>query len=99
MSVGNSQNNRSDVNLASLIAMLVIGGVLFICWCIWDGFFAPYPFMPKRVLNRTFVSVISSHLPSANQLLSDCLSYRRLLLLLLLLPSRRLLFFMGIRHR
>ncbi|OXG87858.1 siderophore-iron transporter Str3 [Cryptococcus neoformans Gb118] len=44
----------------SLIAMLVIGGVLFICWCIWDGFFAPYPFMPKRVLNRTFIACLTA---------------------------------------
>lgn len=78
--------------------MLVIGGVLFISWGIWDGFFAPYPFMPKRVFNRTFVSVISSPLLSINQLLSACLSYRRLLLLLLFLPCRWLLFFLGIRH-
>jgi hypothetical protein len=41
---------------ASLIAMLVIGGILFIGWCVWDGFFATYPFMPHRVFNRTFVS-------------------------------------------
>lgn len=41
---------------ASLIAMLVCGGILFVAWCIWDGFFSEYPFMPKRVFNRTFVS-------------------------------------------
>ena len=40
----------------SLIAMLVIGGVLFIAWGVWDGLYAAYPIMPKRVLNRTFVS-------------------------------------------
>ncbi|WRT67511.1 uncharacterized protein IL334_004483 [Kwoniella shivajii] len=43
----------------SLIAMLVIGGVLFISWCIWDGFYAQYPFMPKRVFNRTFVACVT----------------------------------------
>ncbi|WVQ81948.1 hypothetical protein IAT38_004075 [Cryptococcus sp. DSM 104549] len=42
----------------SLIAMLVIGGLLFISWCIWDGFYATYPFMPKRVLNRTFLACV-----------------------------------------
>jgi hypothetical protein len=41
--------------IASLIAMLVLGGVLFISWAVWDGFFAKYPIMPRRVLNRTFV--------------------------------------------
>jgi hypothetical protein len=36
--------------------MLVVGGVLFISWCVWDGFYAKYPLMPRRVFNRTFVS-------------------------------------------
>jgi hypothetical protein len=36
--------------------MLVMGGVCFIAWAVWDGFFAAYPIMPRRVLNRTFVS-------------------------------------------
>jgi hypothetical protein len=36
--------------------MLVIGGILFIAWGVWDGFYAKYPIMPRRVLNRTFVS-------------------------------------------
>ena len=36
--------------------MLVIGGILFIAWGVWDGFYATYPIMPRRVLNRTFVS-------------------------------------------
>jgi len=38
--------------------MLVIGGILFISWAVWDGFFAKYPIMPRRVLNRTFVSYL-----------------------------------------
>jgi hypothetical protein len=42
--------------MASLIAMLVIGGVLFISWAVWDGFYAQYPIIPRRVLNQTFVS-------------------------------------------
>ncbi|KAI5476529.1 hypothetical protein MNV49_007539 [Pseudohyphozyma bogoriensis] len=42
----------------SLIAMLVVGGILFIAWGIWDGYFAPYPFMPKRILNRTFIACV-----------------------------------------
>jgi len=43
---------------ASLIAMLVVGGMLFIAWCVWDSFFAQYPFMPRRVFNRTFVACV-----------------------------------------
>jgi hypothetical protein len=35
--------------------MLVIGGLMFIAWGVWDGFYAKYPIMPRRVLNRTFV--------------------------------------------
>ncbi|OCF35087.1 siderophore-iron transporter Str3 [Kwoniella heveanensis BCC8398] len=42
----------------SLIAMLVIGGILFISWLVWDCFFAEYPFMPRRVLNRTFLACV-----------------------------------------
>ncbi|WVQ96555.1 hypothetical protein IAU59_003660 [Kwoniella sp. CBS 9459] len=42
----------------SLIAMLVIGGILFIGWLVWDCFYAEYPFMPRRVLNRTFLACV-----------------------------------------
>lgn len=42
----------------SLIALLVVGGLLFIAWVVWDGFIARYPIMPRRVLNRTFMSVL-----------------------------------------
>jgi hypothetical protein len=38
--------------------LLVIGGLLFIAWCVWDGFFARYPIMPKQVFNRTFLGCI-----------------------------------------
>jgi len=41
--------------------MLVIGGILFISWGVWDGFYAKYPIMPRRVLNQTFVS----HVPAS----------------------------------
>lgn len=43
----------------SLIAMLVIGGCSFIGWGVWDGYFAQYPIMPKRVLNRTFMACVA----------------------------------------
>lgn len=39
----------------SMIALLVVGGLLLIGWGVWDGFFARYPIMPKRVLNRTLI--------------------------------------------
>jgi hypothetical protein len=39
----------------SMIALLVVGGFLLIGWGVWDGFFARYPIMPKRVLNRTLI--------------------------------------------
>lgn len=43
----------------SLIAMLVVGGLCFIAWVVWDCYFAAYPIMPKRVLNRTFLACVA----------------------------------------
>jgi hypothetical protein len=43
----------------SLIAMLTIGFLLFIAWGVWDGFFASYPIMPRRLFNRTFIACIA----------------------------------------
>jgi hypothetical protein len=37
---------------------LVVGGLLLIGWGVWDGFFARYPIMPKRVINRTLVCAV-----------------------------------------
>lgn len=42
----------------SMIALLVVGGLLLIAWAIWDGFFARYPIMPKRVINRTLICAV-----------------------------------------
>ncbi|OXG22594.1 siderophore-iron transporter Str1 [Cryptococcus neoformans Tu401-1] len=39
----------------SLIALLVVGGVLFISFCLWEWKVASHPVMPKRVFNRTFI--------------------------------------------
>ena len=39
----------------SMIAMMTVGGVLFILFCVWEWRFAKHPIMPKRILNRTFV--------------------------------------------
>ncbi|WVQ89262.1 hypothetical protein IAS59_003015 [Cryptococcus gattii] len=39
----------------SLIALLVVGGVLFISFCLWEWKMASHPIMPKRVFNRTFI--------------------------------------------
>lgn len=41
---------------ASMIAMFVVGGVLFIFFCVWEWKFANYPLQSKHVLNRSFVS-------------------------------------------
>ena len=43
----------------SLIALLCVGGVCFIAWTVWDGFFAAYPIMPRRILNRTFLACVA----------------------------------------
>lgn len=43
----------------SLIALLTVGGILFIAWVVWDGYIAKYPIMPRRVLNRTFLACIA----------------------------------------
>ncbi|WVQ79992.1 hypothetical protein IAT38_002093 [Cryptococcus sp. DSM 104549] len=39
----------------SLIAMLVVGGVLFIAFCLWEWKFTAFPIMPRRVFNKTFL--------------------------------------------
>ena len=53
-----SRSAKGGYNNPSLIALLVVGGLLFIAWCVWDGFFARYPIMPKQVFNRTFLGCI-----------------------------------------
>ncbi|WVQ71398.1 hypothetical protein IAR50_000932 [Cryptococcus sp. DSM 104548] len=42
----------------SLIALLVVGGVLFIAFCLWEWKFASHPIMPARVFNRTFIGCV-----------------------------------------
>lgn len=42
----------------SMIALLVVGGVLLIVWALYDGFIAKYPIMPRRVINRTLVCAV-----------------------------------------
>lgn len=42
----------------SMIALLVVGGLLLIAWAVWDGYFARYPIMPRRVLNRTLICAV-----------------------------------------
>lgn len=42
--------------IASMIAMFVVGGVIFIFFCVWEWKFANYPLQSKHVLNRSFVS-------------------------------------------
>lgn len=38
----------------SLIAMQTIGGVLFLCFCIWEWKIAANPILPRRMMNKTF---------------------------------------------
>ncbi|KAK7001962.1 major facilitator superfamily domain-containing protein [Favolaschia claudopus] len=41
----------------SLIAMFVVGGVLFIAYFAWEMKWARHPMMPVRVLNKTFCAL------------------------------------------
>lgn len=43
----------------SLIAMYVVGGVLFFAFLGWEFKFAAHPIMPRRVMNRTFLCCIA----------------------------------------
>ena len=42
----------------SLIAMYCVGGVLGICFLLWEWKFASHPIMPRRVLNKTLMCSI-----------------------------------------
>lgn len=42
----------------SIIAMITVGGVLLIIFGIFEYYYAPYPAMPLRILNRTLVCSI-----------------------------------------
>lgn len=44
----------SKWNTAHVIAMIVIGGCLCFIFGIWQWFFSPAPFIPKKRLERTF---------------------------------------------
>lgn len=76
--------------------MLVVGGILFIAWAVWDGFYAAYPIMPRRVLNRTFVSTTLCLAYPASANATARLRLNRLLLFLLELPRRFVLFVMDL---
>ncbi|KAK6966773.1 major facilitator superfamily domain-containing protein [Favolaschia claudopus] len=43
----------------SLIAMFVVGGVLFIAYFAWELKWARHPMMPVRVLNKTFLCCVA----------------------------------------
>lgn len=46
-------------NNPSMIAMMVVGGVLLIAYIIYEIWFSPFPSLPKRTLtNRTFISCV-----------------------------------------
>lgn len=42
----------------SLIAMFVVGGILVIFFFVYESFWAPFPVVPKRCLNRTLVASV-----------------------------------------
>ncbi|WWC85163.1 uncharacterized protein L201_000020 [Kwoniella dendrophila CBS 6074] len=42
----------------SLIALLVVGGILFIATLVWEWKFASHPIMPLRIFNRTFICAV-----------------------------------------
>ena len=42
----------------SLIAMMIVGGLLLIAFTVYEAKYAPHPIMPMRVLNRTFSSCL-----------------------------------------
>ncbi|OCF31471.1 siderophore-iron transporter Str1 [Kwoniella heveanensis BCC8398] len=42
----------------SLIALLVVGGVLFIATCVWEFRYASHPIMPLRIWNKTFICCV-----------------------------------------
>ncbi|KAF9055230.1 MFS general substrate transporter [Hymenopellis radicata] len=42
----------------SLIAMFVVGGIMFIAFCSWELLVASHPIMPRRVLNRSLICSI-----------------------------------------
>lgn len=40
----------------SFIAMLVLGGVIFTCFLVWDIKFAKKPYIPSSMANRTVIA-------------------------------------------
>lgn len=43
----------------SMIAMIIVGGILFIAYCLYESLWAPFPSMPRRVLiNKTFICCV-----------------------------------------
>lgn len=42
----------------SLIAMFVVGGILLIAYSVYEIWYCPFPSMPKRVFNRTFIGAV-----------------------------------------
>lgn len=45
--------------------MYAVGGFLFAAFCVWEWRFSAYPIMPRRVMNRTFVSCACQCTPSS----------------------------------
>lgn len=50
---------KGGLSNPSMIAMIVVGGVLLIAYVIYECWFAPFPLLPRRVLlNRTFICCV-----------------------------------------
>lgn len=41
-----------------MIAMVTVGGILLFVFAAYEKWWAPYPLMPPRVLNRTFLGAV-----------------------------------------
>lgn len=52
------RNAENQWRNPSLIAMLVVGGVLLISFFIYEFVWAPFPILPRRCVNRTLVGSI-----------------------------------------
>jgi hypothetical protein len=50
-----SAGARGGYRNPSLIAMFCVGGICMISFFVYECNFAPYPVLPRRVLNKTFI--------------------------------------------
>ncbi|KAK8438506.1 hypothetical protein ACI3LY_004816 [Candidozyma auris] len=53
------QNADNQWKNPSLIAMFIVGGIFLIVFIFFEFYFAPFPILPKRCLNRTLVASVT----------------------------------------